>query len=323
VEAPAEAPRRLDTSPTGTRRDATRRGTLKRTIAEFREDNLMDWAGALTYYGLLALFPAMIALVSLIGIFGDPRETTTTVTEIVTGIGPQSAADTFRGPIESITSNRSTAGLLLVLGLATAIWSASGYVGAFGRAANVIYETPEGRPFWKLRPLQVAVTLAMVLLLAVVLLGITLTGPVVDAVAEPIGVGGTAVTIWNIAKWPVLLAAAMTMVSVLYYTAPNVRLPGFRWITPGAAMAVVVWLLASALFALYVAMFGSYDKTYGTLGGVIVLLVWMWITNIALLLGAELNAEIERSRQFEEGVPEAERELQLEPRDSPDPPRTA
>ena len=323
MDASAGTPRRLDTRPAGRERDASRWATLKRTIAEFREDNLTDWAGALTYYGLLALFPAMIALVSLIGIFGDPEETTRTVTDIATGIGPQSAAETFRGPIESITSNRGTAGLLFVLGLATAVWSASGYVGAFGRAANVAYETPEGRPFWKLRPLQVAVTLVMVLLLAVVLIGITLTGPVVDAVAEPLGIGGTAVTVWNIAKWPVLLLAAMTMVSVLYYAAPNVRLPGFRWITPGAALAVAVWLLASALFGVYVAMFGSYDKTYGTLGGVIVLLVWMWISNLALLLGVELNAEIERSRQIEDGVPEAERELQLEPRGAPDPPRTA
>jgi membrane protein len=323
VQASTQTGRALDTTPAGTERDPSRLGTLKRTLREFQEDNLTDWAGALTYYGLLALFPAMIALVSLIGLFGDPRETTRTVTEIVTGLGPESAAETFRGPIESITSNRGTAGLLFVLGLAVAVWSASGYIGAFGRASNVIWETPEGRPFWKLRPLQIAVTLTMVLLLAIVLLGITLTGPVVDAVAEPLGIGSTAVTIWDIAKWPLLLVLALTMISVLYYAAPNVRLRGFKWITPGAVLAVVVWLLASALFALYVSMFGSYDKTYGTLGGVVVLLVWMWIGNIALLLGAELNSEIERSREFEEGVPAAEREIQLEPRSAPDPPRTA
>src|SRR6188474_2906793 len=183
--------------------------TLKRTLTEFRDDNLSDWAAALTYYGLLSLFPALIALVSLVGLVGDPKETTKTLTEIITSLGPESAAQTFSGPIESLTSNRSTAGFALVLGLAVALWSASGYVGAFMRASNIIYETPEGRPFWKLRPLQLLVTLVMIILLAAVLLALVLTGPVVDAVAGPIGLGSTAVSIWNIAKWPVLLVVVI------------------------------------------------------------------------------------------------------------------
>jgi len=297
--------------------------TLKRTVLEFREDNMTDWAAALTYYGLLSLFPALIALVSILGLFGDPKETTSTITEVVTKIGPSTAADTFSGPIESITSNRSAAGVLLVVGLAVALWSASGYIGAFMRAANVVYETPEGRPFWKLRPLQLLVTLAMVLMLALVALALVLTGPVVEAVAEPLGIGQTAVDVWDIAKWPVLLLVVILMFAVLYHASPNVKLPGFRWVTPGAALAIVVWLIASAAFAFYVANFGSYDKTYGTLGGVITLLVWLWITNLALLLGLELNAERERSRELEAGVPGAERELQLPPRDEPREPRTA
>ncbi|HEY8640509.1 MAG TPA: YihY/virulence factor BrkB family protein [Solirubrobacterales bacterium] len=291
--------------------------TLKRTVAEFREDNLTDWAAALTYYGLLSLFPMLIALVSIVGLFADPQSTTQTVTDIVTRIGPESGAQTFSGPIHSIASNRGSAGVLFVLGLATALWSASGYIGTFIRASNVIYETEEGRPFWKLRPLQLAVTLAMVIMVAAVLLALVLTGPVVRAVADPIGVGDTAVTVWSYAKWPVLAALFVLMIDLLYYASPNAKLRGFAWVTPGAVLALALWAVASAGFALFVANFGSYDKTYGTLGGVVVLLIWMWITNVAILLGHELNAERERSQEFVEGVPRAEDELQLEPRQEP------
>jgi len=292
--------------------------TLKRTYTEFQDDNLSDWAAALTYYGLLSLFPMLIALVSIVGLFADPRSTTQTVTDIVTRIGPQSGAQTFAGPIKSITSNRGSAGVLFVLGLATALWSASGYIGAFIRASNVIYESPEGRPFWKLRPLQLAVTLVMVILVAAVLMALVLTGPVVRAVADPIGVGSSAVTIWGYAKWPILAALFILMIDLLYYASPNAKLRGFAWLTPGAGLALVLWALASVAFAFFVANFGSYDKTYGTLGGVVILLVWMWITNVAILLGHELNAERERTLQLAAGVPEAETELQLEPRDEPD-----
>lgn len=308
---------RHDYRPHGTNTGTSPVATLKRTITEFSEDNLSDWAAALTYYGLLALFPALIALVGLIGLVGDPASTTRTLTQIVTKIGPSSAAQTFAGPIQSITSHKSTAGIMGIVGLAAALWSASGYVGAFMRASNVIYETPEGRPVWKLRPLQMLVTLVMLTLLVLVALALVLTGPIVSAVAGPLGVGSTAVSIWNIAKWPVLVIVVITMFAVLFYAAPNVKLPGFRWVTPGALFALVVWLVASALFAFYVANFGSYDKTYGTLGGLVVFLVWIWITNIALLLGMELNAERERSRELAAGVPGAERELQLDARSAP------
>ena len=299
-------------------REPTLFETLKRTVAEFQDDNLTDWAASLTYYGLLSLFPMLIALVSIVGLFGDPQSTTRTVTDVVTEIGPESGAETFAGPINSITSNRSSAGVLFVLGLAIALWSASGYIGAFIRASNEIYEVEEGRPFWKLRPLQVAVTLAMVLMVAAVLMALVLTGPVVRAVAEPIGVGDSAVTAWNYAKWPILAALFVLMIDLLYYASPNAKLRGFAWLTPGAVLALVLWAVASAGFALFVANFGAYDKTYGTLGGVVVLLIWMWITNVAILLGHELNAERERSQELAEGVPEAEEELQLEPREEPD-----
>lgn len=314
---------RQDYAPTGVERDPSTWATLKRTVSEFQEDNLTDWAAALTYYGLLALFPAMIAVVSLLGLFGDPVATTRSLTEIISELGPESAAETFRGPVESVTSNRGTAGFTFVLGLAIALWSASGYIGAFSRASNVIYETPEGRPFWKLRPLQIAITLVMVLLTVVLALGLVLTGPIVNAVAEPLGVGETAVTIWNYAKWPAMAAIFLLMVAVLYYASPNVRLRGFQWVSLGSLVAIAVWLLASALFAFYVSNFGSYDKTYGTLGGLVALLVWLWISNLAILFGHQLNAERERSLEIEEGRPRADREIQLEPRADPNPPKTA
>src|ERR671927_43314 len=313
---------RADYAPEGTDARPSLLSTVKRTFTEFSEDNMSDWAAALTYYGLLSLFPALIALVSILGLFGDPATTTKTITDIVTKLGPSSAAQTFAGPVKSITAHKSAAAILFIVGLGAALWSASGYVGAFMRAANVIYETPEGRPFWKLRPLQILVTLAMILMLAAVALAIVLTGPIVGAVAGPLGVGSTAQTVWSIAKWPVMLLVVMLMFAVLYHAAPNVKLPGFKWVTPGAIVAIVLWIVASALFAFYVANFGSYDKTYGTLGGLVVLLMWLWISNCAILLGMELNSERERSRELAAGMPRADREIQLEPRSTPKAKRT-
>ncbi len=221
--------------------------------------------------------------------------------------------EAVRGPLQSIS--RSTgAGLTLVLGLLTALWSASGYVGAFGRAMNRIYEIGEGRPFWKLRPLQVVITLIAVVLVALVALSLVVTGPLAQAVGSAIGLGSTAVTVWNIAKWPVLVAVVVLIVAILYYATPNVKQPRFRWISTGAAVAILVWVVASAAFGFYVANFSSYNKTYGTLAGVIVFLLWLWITNLALLFGAEVDAEMERARQLQGGIA-AEDELQLPARD--------
>ena len=292
--------------------------TLKRTVSEFQDDNLTDWAAALTYYSVLSLFPALIALISIIGLVADPVDTTRAITDVVSQLAPGTASETFSGPIEELTANRGAAGLLLIVGLVAALWTASGYVGAFMRASNDIYEVREGRPFWKLRPLQMVVTLTMVLMLAVVVIALAVSGPVAEAIGAAIGADAVAVTAWKIAKWPVLLVAVLLMFAVLYYASPNVKLPGFKWVTPGSLLAVAVWIGASVAFAVYVANFGSYDKTYGTLGGVITFLVWLWISNVAILLGMELNAEVERSREIEAGTPGAESELQLEPRQAPD-----
>ena len=311
------APRRTDYEPEGVARETGTFATLKRAVKEFSEDNMTDWAAALTYYGLLSLFPALIAMISIVGIFGDPKETTKTITDIITQIGPQSAAETFSDPIKSITKSSGTAGIMLIVGILAALWSASAYVGAYMRASNIVWETPEGRPFWKARPLQMAITLLMIILMVIIALALVLTGPVVEAVADPLGIGSTAVSIWEIAKWPVLICLFALMLSVLNYGAPNVKQRSFKLISAGSLFAIVVWIIASALFAFYVANFGSYNKTYGTLGGLISLLVWMWITNVAILLGNELNAEIERNKEIEEGVPRAEKEIQLKPRDEP------
>jgi membrane protein len=289
-------------------------GVLKRTVREFREDNLTDWAAALTYYSILSLFPALIALVSITALVGQHPQTTNSILQIIDDIGPSSAVDTFQGPVETVMSNKGGAGIALVIGLVAALWSASSYVGAFMRASNHIYEVEEGRKFWKLRPLQMLVTLVMILLLAIVAIAVVATGPLADAIGNQIGLGSAAVTAWDIAKWPVLLAAVMLMFGLLYYAAPNVRQPGFRWVTPGGVLAVVVWILASAAFAFYVANFGSYNKTYGTLAGVVAFLVWLWISNIAVLLGAEFDAELERGRELQAGRPGAEKRIQLEPR---------
>jgi membrane protein len=292
------------------------RGALVRTVREFQDDNLTDWAAALTYYGVLALFPALIAMVSLVGLFGHAEGVTNSITDIVSDLGPKSAADTFSGPIESITSNRERAGFLFIVGIVGSVYSASGYIGAFMRASNVIYETEEGRSFWRRRPLQIAVTLVMVLAVALVFVMLVLSGPVAEAVGKAVGLGDAAITVYGLAKWPVLALTVMAMLGLLYYTSPNVRMRGVRWITPGSVLALVLWVTASAGFALYVAHFGSYDKTYGTLGGVITFLVWLWITNIAVLLGAELNAELERSRELEAGIEGAEEGIRLPPREA-------
>ncbi len=311
-------PRRADYAPEGVDDETGTVPLLKRTFKEFQEDNLSDWAAALTYYSLLSLFPALIAMVSIVGLVFDPQEVTGAITDVVSELGPSSAGDTFADPIQSITSNQTASGVLLIVGVLVSLNAASGYVGAFIRASNIIWETPEGRGFFKLRPLQIGVTLAMILMLVIVAIGLILTGPLVEAVGGAIGVGDTAVSVWDIAKWPFLLAVVILMFGVLYYASPNVTPPGFRWITLGSLVAVVIWLIASALFAFYVSNFGSYDKTYGTLGGIVALLVWFWITNLALLFGMQLNSERERERELKAGIPRADKEIQLEPRDEPD-----
>jgi membrane protein len=289
-------------------------GVLKRTVREFRQDNLTDWAAALTYYGILSIFPALLVLVAILGLVGDSA--TQPLLDNLATVAPGPAQDIFTSAIENLNKSQGSAGILLIVGIAIALWSASGYVGAFIRASNAIYEVDEGRPFWKLRPVQIAITLFMIVLISVGAVAVVVTGPLAEKVGDVVGVGSAAVTAWDIAKWPVLVLLVSLMFSVLYWAAPNVKQPGFRWLTPGGVLAVVLWIVASAAFAFYVANFGSYNKTYGSIGGVIVFLIWLWISNIAVLLGAELNAELERGRELESGVA-AEPDMQVEMRDAP------
>lgn len=287
---------------------------LRKTAREFSTDQCTDLAAALTYYAVLSLFPALVVVVSLLGVFGQGQRTTEAVLQIVDDLGPASAVDTLRAPIQQLVESPS-AGFALIAGIAGALWSASGYVGAFGRAMNRIYEVEEGRPVWRLRPIQLLLTLVGLVAVAVVAFMLAVSGPLAQAVGDVIGAGEVAQTVWNIGRWPIVLIFVILAVAVLYYSAPNVKQPKFRWISIGAGLAILVWILASVGFGFYVANFGSYNKTYGALAGVIVFLLWLWITNLALLFGAELDAELERGRQLQAGIP-AERDLQLPPRDN-------
>jgi membrane protein len=288
--------------------------TLKRTVKEFQRDNVTDWAAALTYYGVLSIFPALVALVSIIGLVG--HSATRPLLDNLGGFAPGPAHQILQRALNGLASSRGGAGILFFVGLAGAIWSASGYIGGFVRASNAIWDVEEGRPFWKTIPLRIGLTVVMLVLLTATAVAVTVTGPLASKVGKLVGVGHAAVTVWDVAKWPVLVIVVALMFSILYYVSPNVRQPSFKLVTPGSILAVVVWMGVSALFGLYVANFGSYNKTYGSLGAVIIFLVWLWLTNVAILLGAELNAEIERGRQIEAGRP-ADQEPFLPPRDAP------
>jgi membrane protein len=288
-------------------------GVLRRTVKEFKEDNLTDWASALTYYAILSIFPALIVLVSALGLIGTSA--TQPLLDNLTQVAPGPARDIVENTIRNLESSSGAAGVLFVVGLAGALWSASGYVAAFMRASNAIYDIDEGRPIWKTLPVRVGLTITLLLLVAISASAVVLTGGLASWFGDLIGLGSTAVTVWEIAKWPLLLLVVSFMFALLYWAAPNVKQPGFRWLTPGSVLAVLVWVAASAGFALYVASFGSYNETYGALGGAVVFLVWLWISNIAVLLGAELNAELERGRRLEAGQPPSKRPW-AEPRDT-------
>lgn len=287
---------------------------LRKTMHEFGEDQCTDLAAALTYYAVLAVFPALLALLSVLGVLGQAPQAVTTIEDTLRPLVSTEVLDTISNALEQVTNSQS-AGLALVIGLLAALWSASGYVGAFGRAMNRIYEIDEGRPFWKLRPVMLLLTLIAVTLAAMALLLLIVSGPVAESIGNVVGLGSTALTVWSIAKWPVLALIVIVVVALLYYATPNIQQPKFRWISVGAGVAIIIWVLASVGFAFYVGNFSSYNKTYGSLAGVIVTLLFLWITNLALLFGGELDAELERGRQLEAGIA-AEEEIQLPARDT-------
>lgn len=287
---------------------------VRTTFREFLHDQCTDLAAALTYYAVLALAPALLAIVSVLGLVGDGEQLVEDLLTTLRDVGPPSTADTLEPILHRLTEN-SGAGLTFVLSLVLALWSASGYVAAFSRGMNRIYEIDEGRPIWKLRPLLLGITVVLIVIAVLVVVAVVLSGDLARSIGSTIGLSDVTVTVWNIAKWPVVLLLVIAAVAILYHATPNVRQPKVRWLSPGAIVAVVVWLLASLGFGFYVANVGSYESTYGSLAGIIILLLWLWLTNVALLFGAELDAEIERGRQLQSGI-EAERTIQLPPRDT-------
>nr|WP_007517442.1 MULTISPECIES: YihY/virulence factor BrkB family protein [Pseudofrankia] len=286
---------------------------LRRTIAEFNDDALSDRAAALTYYSIQAIFPALLVLVSLLGVIG--RSATATILENLQDLTPGSARDVVSNAVNGIRDSGGTGSVLAIVGLAGALWSASGYVAAFIRAANAVYDMPEGRPVWKIAPLRIAVTVALMVLLALSAVIVVFSGGVARQAGTALGIGQTTVEVWSYAKWPVLVVLVILMIAILYWAAPNVRHQGFRWLTPGSVLALVIWMVASGAFAFYVANFGSYNKTYGTLAGIIIFLVWLWLTNLAILLGLEFDAELARERAMAGGLP-ADTEPYAPPRDT-------
>jgi membrane protein len=276
-------------------------GALGRTVAETRRDNVTDLAAGLTYYSMLSIFPMLLAVVSVLGLIGDSA--TQPLLDHLGELAPGPARDIVTTAVENLERSQGSAGVLFLVSLATALWSASRYVAAFMRASNVVYEVDEGRPLWKKLPVRLAITVVVALVLVVSTATVVLTGDLARQAGDLVGLGSTAVTAWNIAKWPATVLVVGFLFALLYWAAPNVRHPGFRWLVPGAFTAVLIWIAASVGFTLYVANFGSYNATYGALGGVIAFLVWLWIANVAVLLGAELNAELERGREIAHGFP--------------------
>jgi len=310
---PDEAVQEAEPDRLGELRAASWWAVLRRTVAEFNNDALSDRAAALTYYSIQSIFPALLVLVSLLGVIG--RSATTTILENLQHLTPSSARDVVSNAVNGIRDSAGTGGAIAIIGLAGAVWSASGYVAAFIRAANAVYDVPEGRPVWKIAPLRLAVTVALMVLLALSAVIVVFSGGVARQAGSALGVGHTAVMVWSYAKWPVLVVLVILMIGILYWAAPNVRHQGFRWLTPGSVLALAIWMVASGAFAFYVANFGSYNKTYGTLAGVIIFLVWLWLTNLAILLGLEFDAELARERATAGGLP-AGTEPYTPPRDT-------
>ncbi|MFF7533289.1 YihY/virulence factor BrkB family protein [Streptomyces bobili] len=286
---------------------------LKGTVKEFKDDELTDRAAALTYYGVLALFPALLVLVSLLGIAG--KSATDEVLKNIQKFTPGAARDILTDAVTQLQGRSGIGSVMALVGIVLAVWSASGYVAAFIRSANAVYDVPEGRPVWKVLPVRVGVTVLLLVLAVLSALIVVFTGDLARRAGTALGIGDTALTVWSIAKWPVLVVLVTIMIALLYWATPNVKGRGFRWITPGSVLALLIWLIASAGFAFYVANFASYNKTYGTLAGVIVFLVWLWISNIAILLGLEFDAELARQRAVAGGLPPDE-EPYVPPRDT-------
>ncbi|WP_051687649.1 MULTISPECIES: YihY/virulence factor BrkB family protein [Micrococcales] len=288
---------------------------FKRSVNSFTGNGGTDLAASLTYFAVLSLFPGLLAVVSLLGVFGQGDTTTHAILDFIRPYAPEELMALIKEPITQLTSSTGAGIIALITGVVGALWTASGYVGGFGRALNRIYGVVEGRPIWKLRPINLLVTFVMVVIVVIMMLMILLSGSVLHLMGDWIGLGDTAVAVWSWARWIVLLVLTIIVIALLYYATPNVKQPKLHWLSPGAIVALLVMGIAGVGFGFYVSNFGNYNATYGTIGGVIVMLLFIWIMNNVLLFGAVLDSELERARELEAGM-RAEDELQLPPRDT-------
>ncbi len=271
---------------------------MKRAFARFRNDQMTDHAAALTYYALMSLAPALLACIAVLGVFGQ-QTLISDAAQYLTRVGaPPETVEPITNIIENALANQSTAITSLIFGLLIALNGASGAFGAAGRALNVVFRVGEGRGFVRRKATDIAFTVLVLLLVLVTLVLVFLGGGLATDVFALFGLGETAASIWKVVRWPIALATAMLVYAVVYFAAPNVRVKRFQWISIGAAFGVVLWLIASAAFFLYAANFG-YGAAYGAFAGIVILLVWLWLTNSMLLFGAELNAEIDLRRSPE------------------------
>lgn len=300
----------------------TWRGILWRSITGYLYDDCSDYAAALTFQAVTALLPSLVVIVALINLVTDGTTVVDTTVEMLRdlGLGAVVGNESLLAVVDTLLVRQDSARVLLGFGLALAIWSASGYVGVFTRASNRIYSVREGRRWWTLQLLEIGLAAVALVLLAVGGAGLVISGPLVDWAGDALGAGETARLVWSVGRWPVLVAVAIMLLSLLFWIAPNVRQPRFRWLTVGGAVALAVWALVSSGFGLYVANFGSYDRTYGSLGAIMAFLIWVYLSNIALLLGVEVNAEVQRGRLRQAG--DRDPETPLAPRLAPDDPGT-
>nr|WP_209436350.1 YihY/virulence factor BrkB family protein [Kocuria subflava] len=287
---------------------------FKRSLAEFTQDGCTDLAASLTYFTVLSVFPGLLAVVSLLGVFGQGQQTADAITEFLAGRVPEELNTLLEPTITNLTQATGAGIVALIIGVASGLWTASGYVGAFSRAMNRVYDVSEGRTFIKHKASMLAVTLFVVVTVVLIFLMVLLSGSIARTLGDAIGLGETSVMVWNIAKWPVVLLLLILLVAVLYYATPNVQQPKFKWVSPGAVFAIIGVIVAAVGFSIYATQFASQADTYGVIGGVILGLLGIWIFNNVLLFGAEIDAELQRGRELEAGLP-SEEMLHLPPRD--------
>ncbi|MFN8107526.1 MAG: YihY/virulence factor BrkB family protein [Nocardioidaceae bacterium] len=284
-----------------------------RVAKEFMKDQSLDMAAALTYYAVFAIFPAMIAVFSAVGLVSDPQRVIAKIEEVLTPLIRESTLDRVMTVLDGVAASRG-AGILAVASIVIALWAASAYVNAFRRMMNRIYGVQEGRALWKLRPLMALVTLVSLALVMLMMLIMIISGPISEAVGKVLGFGEDVAHLWDLLKLPVLLIFLVVSVAILYQATPNVKFPKLRLFSTGSVVAIGAIVVASVGLTFYVRNFANYNQVYGSLAGVIVFMLWMWIINIALLCGAELDAELERGRQLHDGQA-AEESLLLPLRD--------